>query len=208
MKKEQLFFLIGGFAFGILVGFALFKVNAQRPDLDPGGAQRVVSAPSSSRAPVQQAPEGGGAAPMVAEINELKRRLEANPEDFEAAITLGGMYFRVGMMEQSLEFHEIALGLKPDDPNVITDSGNALRQLGRHAEALERFRRAHEIDPTHWQSLFNTVVVAAFDLHQLDLADAAMAKLDDFDPPPAQLPELKEALENFRVEHAAGAGAP
>jgi tetratricopeptide (TPR) repeat protein len=211
MKKEQFFFLLGGFAFGILVGFAVFKVYADRPMLDPSGAQQLANAPAGSRSPAQQAPQGGGGdggAPMVAEINELKRKLEANPQDVAAATDLARMYFRVGMMEQSLEFSEIALRITPDDPNLLTDTGNVLRQLGRHVEALEHFRAAHEADPTHWQSIFNTVVVAAFDLQQFDLADAAMARLDGFDPPPAQLPELKQAVEEFRVGHTADAGTP
>jgi Tfp pilus assembly protein PilF len=208
MKKEQFFFLLGGFAFGILVGFAVFKATAAQPVLDPAGAQQVANEPRGSRAPSQQAPQGGGGAPMVAEINELKRRLEADPQDIEAATNLARMYFQVGMMEQSLEFHEIALGITPDDPNLLTDTGNVLRELGRHVEALQNFRKANETDPTHWQSLFNTVVVAAFDLHEFDLADAAMARLEQFDPPPAQLPQLKQALEEFRAEHAADAATP
>jgi len=74
------------------------------------------------------------------------------------------------------------------------------RELGRHDRALNNFRRAYELNPDHWQSLFNTVVVAAFDLQQMELADAALAKLEQFDPAPAQLPELKQALTELRAE--------
>lgn len=211
MKKEQFFFLVGGFAFGVLVGFGLFRVVQDRPQLDAAGAaSQEIASPAGPRAPGQgAAPEGGGgAAPMINEINELKRRLEADPKDAEAAGTLGGIYYRVGMWEQALQFYDIALSIDPDDPNLLTDSGNTHRELGRHDRALDSFRRAHELDPNHWQALFNTVIVAAFDLQQLDLADAAMAKLDRIDPTPAQLPELKQALAEFRAEMASAAGPP
>ena len=216
MKKEQFFFLVGGFAFGVLVGFGVFRVYEDRPRLDATGSgpQEIASpggprAPGQGAAPQGAAPQGGGgAAPMIGEINELKRRLEADPQDAVAAATLGGIYYQVGMWEQAQQFYDIALGISPDDPNLLTDSGNVHRELGRHAKALESFRRAHEVDPAHWQALFNTVVVAAFDLHQLDLADAAMAKLDQIDPAPAQLPELKQALAEFRAEMASGDSQP
>ena len=202
---------MGGFAFGVLVGFGLFRVYQDRPKLDATdvSAQDIAS-PAGPRAPGPgAAPQGdGGAAPMVGEINELKRRLEANPKDVVAAATLGGMYYQVGMWEQALQFYDIALNIEPDDPNLLTDSGNVYRELGRYDSALDNFRRAHELDPNHWQALFNTVVVAAFDLQQLELADAAMAKLDQIDPTPAQLPELKQALAEFRAEMTISGGSP
>ncbi len=210
MKKEQFFFLVGGFAFGVLVGFGLFRVYQDRPRLDATGAGPLeIASPGGPRAPGQGGARqsGDGAAPMINEINELKRRLEADPEDAVAAATLGGMYYQVGMWEQALQFYDIALSIAPDDPNLLTDSGNAHREIGDHDKALDSFRRAHELDPGHWQALFNTVVVAAFDLQRLDLADAAMAKLDQIDPTPAQLPALKQALAEFRVGMAS-AGSP
>ncbi len=202
---------MGGFAFGILVGFGLFRVYQDRPQLDlKGTAAQEITSPAGPRAPGQgAAPQGGGgAAPMIAEINELKRRLDADPKDVVAAATLGRMYYEVGMWEQAQQFYDIALNIEPDDPNLLTDSGNVYRELGEPVRALDRFRRAHELDPNHWQSLFNTVVVAAFDLQQMDLADAAMAKLDQIDPTPAQLPALKQALAEFRAEMTTAGGSP
>ncbi|NIM02138.1 MAG: tetratricopeptide repeat protein [Acidobacteria bacterium] len=193
-------FLLGGFAFGVLVGFGLFRVYQDRPQFGEAAVAQELSAPAGPRAPAQGAvPQGGGAAPMVGELNELKRRLEANPQDIEAAIKLGGMYYQVGMWDQAGQFYEIALGIRPDDPDLLIDAGNVHRELGRHTQALDNFRRAYEIDPDHWQALFNTVVVAAFDLQQMDLADAAMAKLEEVDPPPQDLPALKQALAELRT---------
>jgi tetratricopeptide (TPR) repeat protein len=212
VKKEQLLFLVGGFAFGVLVGFGLFQVYNDQPNLAAGGAAaQNMASPAGPRAPGQgaaaQGGGGGGAAPMVSEINELKRRLEANPKDVVAATRLGGMYYDVGMWEQALQFYDIALAIDPNDANVLTDSGNVYRELGQHARALDSFRRAHELDPKHWQSLFNTVVVATFDLQQMELADAAMAKLDQFDPKPVQLPALKQAVAEFRTGEVDSAGS-
>jgi len=201
---------VGGFAFGLLVGFGVYKAVDEQPGLDhESGSAQEMAGPAGPRAPGQGAgPQGGGAAPMVGELNELKRRLEADPKDLDAATKLANMYYQVGMWDQSLQFYDIALALAPDDPNLLTDSGNVHRELGNHVQALERFRRAHEADPEHWQSLFNTVVVAAFDLKQLELADVAMVRLDELDPAPAQLPALKKALADFRAQETGQADAP
>ena len=48
---------------------------------------------------------------------------------------------------------------------------------------------------------------AAFDLGEMELADAAMAKLDEFDPLPPQVADLKQALAELRDRQAAGAGS-
>ncbi len=112
------------------------------------------------------------------------------------------MYYQVGMWEQAGQFYEIALGIRPEDPDLLIDAGNVHRELGRFSQALDNFRRAYEIDNEHWQALFNTVVVAAFDMNQMDLADAAMTKLEEVDPPPADLPALKQALAELRTTQA------
>ena len=44
-------------------------------------------------------------------------------------------------------------------------------------KALELFRKARAADPTHWQSLFNEVIVLAMDKHDHEGADAALARL-------------------------------
>ena len=202
--------MLGGFAFGVLVGFGIFTVHNDRPRLDAAAQQQQqIGAPSGPRAPGQgQQAGGGGAAPMTAQINELKRRLEANPEDVVAAATLGGLYHQVGMFPQAVQFYDVAVSISPDDPDLLTDSGNVYRELGRFAEALDRFRKAFEVDGTHWESLFNTVVVAAFDMGEMELADAAMVRLETTEVPPNHLAELKKALEAFRTQGAADTGTP
>ena len=41
---------------------------------------------------------------------------------------------------------------------------------------------AQKADPNHWKSLFNTAIVAGFDLGRLDLADKAVARLEQINP--------------------------
>ncbi|MGQ9731459.1 MAG: tetratricopeptide repeat protein [Candidatus Zipacnadales bacterium] len=62
--------------------------------------------------------------------------------------------------------YERALELRPDDPDILTDLGVALRGCGDFEGAVRRFREAAEKDTQHPQSRFNLGVVLLYDLHR------------------------------------------
>jgi tetratricopeptide (TPR) repeat protein len=140
----------------------------------------------------------GAEAPMVAEINELKRRLQENPQDLSAATRLANLHHDVQMWDQAAVFYEKAVALSPDDPDLLTDLGVCYRALDRFGDALEMFSRAQAADPDHWQSLFNTAVVAAFDLGEYDRALEALEPLERKVPPLPRVTELRQAVERAR----------
>ena len=61
------------------------------------------------------------------------------------------------------------------------------------------FAESNSIRPDHHQSLFNTVIVAGFDLKQWDRAEAALEALEAMDPKPPRTDELRVALEEQRA---------
>src|SRR5262245_424015 len=99
MKRDHLAFLLGGLAFGILIGFAFFKAVATRPGAAPVAETSEIPTPAGPAAPTQTLSEGagGGGAPMLAEINALKERVQKDPKDAEAWTRLGGLYQQAGM---------------------------------------------------------------------------------------------------------------
>lgn len=205
MKREHVVFLATGFAFGILFGYGLFNLGTTAPDL---GGQAAVAGqpaqPSGPRAPGQVGTQGdAGAAPMMAEINGLKRRLKDNPRDADALARLANIYHEVAMWEQAIEYYELALEVRPDEPDWITDMGVCQRNAGRFEEALSLFGRAQEVNPDHWQSLFNTAIVAGFDLERWDVAFGALESMERMDPQPPRLAELRQAITEAR-DNAAG----
>lgn len=52
-----------------------------------------------------------------------------------------------GRYEEALEFFELALSLRPDDPDLLNKKGIALRSLGRYDEAVRCFTKSLEILP-------------------------------------------------------------
>ena len=88
LKKDQLAFLFGGLAFGFLLGFGLFRAIDTRPGQVTGpAASSEIPSPMGPAAPMGSGtpPQGaGGGAPMLAEINALKERVQKDPKDVQS----------------------------------------------------------------------------------------------------------------------------
>lgn len=201
MKKEQLAFLFGGLAFGFLLGFGLFRAIDTRPGQAAGPASSEVPSPMGPAAPMGSgtpSQASGGGAPMMAEINALKERVQNDPKDVEAWARLANIYQDSGMFEPAIEFYKRASDLLPNNANLLTDMGICYQELKQFDTALELLERAQKADPANWQSLYNIVVVAGLDLHRFDQADAALARLQQIRPDAPNLAQLREALDKVR----------
>ena len=202
MRKDQLVFLLGGLAFGFLFGFGVYHTWYATPDL--GGPATTAAAPAPTGPPPQGQQATGQAnssAPMVGEINQLKRMIQEDPQNVAAFVRLGNLHYDVQMWDQAVGYYQQALELElqPDDPNVMTDMGVCFRGLGQFEKALELFEKASGLNPDHHQSRFNVVIVAGFDLNQWDRADAALRELEAMNPKPPRTDELRGALERERA---------
>ncbi len=201
MTREHLMFLFGGLAFGILIGFGSYHAIHTAPSLAQapigGGA---VPAPQGPPAPTQIGPNAEGGAPMVAMVNRLKRMLQESPNDDQVLLKLANLYHDAAMWEQAAGYYERVVELVAPNADTLTDLGVCYRGLRQFDEALAAFDRAHSLDPAHWQSLYNTVVVAGFDVKRLELALQALDAMESIDPRPseldaARLQRLREMLE-------------
>jgi len=212
LKREQLAFLIGGFAFGILVGFGLFHAFESEPDLDQGAVmQQDIPVPRGPQAPgtggaAEAGPNSGGGAPMVARINQLKTQLQDDPNNRELLIELGSIYYQGGFWEPASGYFKRLIEIEPD-PNMLTNLGVCYRGMKEFDRAVESFDRAFELDPTHWQSLFNKVVVASMDMGRADLTQQGLAAIESIEPRPAELDQRLTALRQM-LESAAAEREP
>jgi Tfp pilus assembly protein PilF len=140
---------------------------------------------------------------MMREINALKTALQTAPDNLAAWVRLGNIYHDASMFDQAVGFYEKAVALAPGDVNVITDLGVCLQEMGRFEEAVARFREAQAADPSHWQSLYNLVVVEGLALGRFDAAEASLARLEKTRPDAPRLAELRASLEEARKRPAA-----
>ena len=153
-NSKTLVLVVAALFLGLMVGILGPKMFGSKPAVQQVSQQQ-------SPAPQQQAP----GTDYSLQVNELKRRLQTNPNDVALLVQLGNTYFDSNMYPESIEAYEKSLALKPGNPNVLTDLGVMYRRNGQSDEAVKRFRLAAAADPMHFQSRMNLAVVLFYDLN-------------------------------------------
>jgi tetratricopeptide (TPR) repeat protein len=95
----------------------------------------------------------------MAQINLLRDRLEKNPRDLEALITLGNANYDIRRFDTARDLYRAALAVDPMNVQVRTDLATCYRQLGDADRAVEELRRVLAINPTHDTALYNLGVI-------------------------------------------------
>jgi tetratricopeptide (TPR) repeat protein len=168
VNRDNALFLLVGLLAGFLVGYLAHEAMA---GVQP---QRLAAgAATDPHAAAGPAPGGG----QMADLAALRETLEREPENREALLALANMNFDIGAWARAQELYERYLRLDPENADVLTDLGICLRSQGQIDAALERFREARRLRPTHWQSLYNEVVVHAFDRKDFAAAEPVLAEL-------------------------------
>lgn len=186
--RQSTFLICVAFALlsGFYGGYILGGINADKQnDLPHEQAQ----APAKPKNPANDP-----------EFLRLQQAVNATPQDPEAWNRLGHWYFDNAMPAEAIKAYESSLVLKPGDPNIITNMGVMRRDTHEHEKALELFRQASAIDPTHLQSRFNQGIVLYFDLKREDEAIEVWSELlrlaPDYRAPGGAL--LRDMIKDFK----------
>ena len=208
MTKDNFTFAVVGLLMGFIGGYMLHEVmmTRQPPRLTPEMRAQIVADPNAAAGAMQgAAPQGAPAAapgagngPAAAEVQQLQAALEQNPNDTNVIRRLADLNFDIQNWARAQQLYTRYLELQPGDPNVMTDLGISFRESKQYDQALEQFNKAQEIDPQHWQSSYNEVVVLAFDLKRFDEADQSLSKLQELQPGNPNVARLAEAVARSR----------
>ncbi|HWM91915.1 MAG TPA: tetratricopeptide repeat protein [Thermoanaerobaculia bacterium] len=210
MTKDNLLFAAFGLLLGFIAAWLMFeKVSMSQPPravpgqtaVVPGGPAGMGGGTAAPPGAVMPGAEGNppnmGGAPM-ARVQELQQRLEQNPQDADAALELANLNFDIERWERARDLYLQYLSLRPANPDILNDLGVSYREMGQFNEAIQTFRQAEEMVPGHWQSLFNQVVVLAFDLNQFDEAQRILEELRKVQPNNPDVERLSQAIAQQR----------
>ena len=142
---------------GVALGY-LFRGSAS-PANDLSATQPASSAPSgmndASGKPTpeqQKAMVDRAAAPLLEAVNK-------NPNDFEAVVNLGNVYYDGNQYPEAIKYYQRALEINPSNADVRTDLGTAYWYIGDADRALTEFKKSLKIRPNHPGTLFNMGIV-------------------------------------------------
>jgi cytochrome c-type biogenesis protein CcmH/NrfG len=171
MKNDKVIMYV---VIALLVGFIL------------GAVAGIKYASNDSRQPVAQmpAPEGGSAPPgpqpkpvSAEEINMLENAVKADPNNLDALVRLGNIYFDANQPQKAIEAYERALKINPKNGDVRTDMAVMYRNLKDYDRAIAELKQVAADDPKHGNSRYNLGIIL---LHDKKDFKGAIAAWEDF----------------------------
>lgn len=140
MNTEKLLFGLGGIVVGFVVGFMFANsVNRSASVSSDVLSATNISAVSNSSLPPNHPPlsqdsraSQGGAVPEVTAAIEKARR---EPDNFEAQMTAGDLYYQIQRFEDAVKFYEKASRLRPEEAEPLVKLGNAYFDAEQYEQA-------------------------------------------------------------------------
>jgi tetratricopeptide (TPR) repeat protein len=108
-------------------------------------------------------------------FDEVKKKLEKNPNDVVELFHLADLYDRNNLYPQAIETYKKVVTLKPDMGYAYLKMGTAYDRLNQPAEAIAAFKKAEKYMPTY-PVLYNNMGVAYGKLDKLNEEVAALKK--------------------------------
>lgn len=102
------------------------------------------------------------------EIENLKAILAKDPNNLQALINIGNLYFDTRQDLLAVEHYRKALAIDTGNANVRTDMAVCLRRMGKPDQAVEELKKAIAQAPRHAQSRYNLGVILIHDKGDLE----------------------------------------
>lgn len=148
MTGSHLRFLAVGIAFGILVGWGLFRAYELAPSRANEGSAGVVEGPAGPRAPsMDRGSAVDESAPAMAEVARLRAVLDENPDDLDALVGLGRLYLMIGRFQDAEPYLTRAAETYPERFDLQRWIGEAYLNVGRPELAVAYLERARDLRP-------------------------------------------------------------
>lgn len=97
------------------------------------------------------------------DIVAFKARLEKNPKDLEALVSLGNANMMISRFEPAQELYTRALAINPKDLDVRTNLAIAYKYGGKPDQAFTELKKNLEYDPKHDPTMYNLGFIYYYD---------------------------------------------
>jgi tetratricopeptide (TPR) repeat protein len=117
-------------------------------------------------------------------IDAYNRCVDSDPENADALLNCGTLYYEDGDAEKAVEYFRRALAAQPQNVLAHFNLGSVLEEMGELEQARQHLRQAVTLDPNHADAHYNLAFVAE-KLHSFAEAREhwqAYVKLDPIGP--------------------------
>ncbi|MEJ5166511.1 MAG: tetratricopeptide repeat protein [Thermoanaerobaculia bacterium] len=183
MNSKIIFSFLFGLFIGFGVGYVVTDIHYRKTELKiPETANPATNNPMDD---------------VHRQLNALQEIIKRNPEDWNALVGLGNLYYDINQFDKAIPYYQRAVEIKKD-PNVLADLGTCLRETGRAMEAIKIYEEVLKIDPKHWRSIYNIIIVSIHDLKDKKRAETYFEKLKELNPAEVNLNLLYEEIQKLK----------
>jgi tetratricopeptide (TPR) repeat protein len=140
MNKDKLLIGIGGLIAGIVIGFMI--ANTLNRSASTSNDRMTTSNPDvslNSNLPPNHPPlparDDGSQTGALPEVTEAIDKAKREPENFEAQMTAGDLYYQIQRFDEAAAFYEKANRLRPGDNEPLLKLGNTHFDAEQYEEA-------------------------------------------------------------------------
>jgi tetratricopeptide (TPR) repeat protein len=141
---------------------------------------------------------------VAADIENYKEILRKDPNNLQALIGIGNLYFDTNQDLLAIGNYRKALAMDPTNANVRTDMAVCYRRSGNPGQAVEELKKAISTTPRHAQSRYNLGVILIQDMHDVEGGIKAWEGLLENMPDYPYRDNLKAEIARMRSMPASG----
>lgn len=153
MKKEYLIIGVVGLVAGLVIGFMLAN-NLNRSasgQLSNTAASTTTAQSKNPNLPADHPPIGTAAdqtqSDPLPQVEAAIDRAKQQPQDYEAQMTAGDLYYQIGRFDEAAKFYEIANKLKPAESEPLIKAGNSYFDSDKFEQAEKWYLLALQKEP-------------------------------------------------------------
>ncbi len=151
MDKEKFLYGIIGLLAGCIIGF-LFANTLNLGQIQYAPAPTTATTgnlppPSGQNLPPDHPQVGNNTSAPMPEVTEALKKAEDNPNDFDAQLNAGDLYYQIQRYTEAAKFYERAAKLRPDALEVQVKTGNAFFDAEKYETAEKWYTDALAKNP-------------------------------------------------------------
>jgi tetratricopeptide (TPR) repeat protein len=147
MGKNILYGIVG-LVIGLSIGFFYANSVNRNSNFQKGPIQNAQMDPTQDQQvpniTVKEQPAKGG---MMPDVKETLDKAETEPNNFEAQLKAGELYFKIKNFDKATEFYDKANSLNPSKFEEVVRLGNAYFDIGKFEKAEQLYTNALKEKP-------------------------------------------------------------